>query len=34
VKLKAGTRTPMQTWFYDANGKELCGAYFAYVWRQ
>jgi arylsulfatase len=33
VKLKAGTRTPMQTWFYDAAGKELCGAYFAYVRR-
>lgn len=34
VTLKAGTRTPMQTWFYDADGKELCGAYFAYVRRQ
>ncbi len=34
VPLKAGTRTPMQTWFYDANGKELCGAYFVYVRRQ
>jgi arylsulfatase len=28
VKLKAG-KTKLQTWFYDADGKELCGAYFA-----
>ena len=34
VKLKAGTRTRMQSWFYDAAGKELCGAYFAYVNRK
>lgn len=34
VKLKAGTRVPMQTWFLDANGKQLCGAYFAYVHRK
>jgi arylsulfatase A-like enzyme len=34
VKLKAGTRTQMQTWFFDAGGKELCGAYFAYVYRK
>ncbi len=34
VKLKGGTRTPMQTWFYDADGKELCGAYFVYVRRK
>ncbi len=34
VKLKAGTRTQMQSWFYDADGKELCGAYFAYVQRK
>jgi arylsulfatase len=33
VNLKVGTRTSMQTWFYDADGKELCGAYFAYVRR-
>ena len=33
-KLKAGTRTQMQSWFYDADGKELCGAYFAYVLRK
>ena len=32
--LKAGTRTTMETWFYDAGGKELCGAYFAYVLRK
>src|SRR5262245_42047838 len=29
VRLKAGTKLPMQTWCYDAAGKELCGAYFA-----
>jgi arylsulfatase len=34
LKLKAGTRTPMKTWFYDAAGQERCGAYFAYVRRQ
>jgi arylsulfatase A-like enzyme len=34
VELKAGTRTQMQTWFFDAAGKELCGAYFAYVHRK
>jgi len=34
VALKAGTKLPMQTWFYDAEGKELCGAYFAYVRRK
>jgi arylsulfatase len=34
VTLKAGTKTTMQTWFYDADGKELCGAYFAYVRRK
>lgn len=34
VKLKGGTRTRMQSWFYDAGGKELCGAYFAYVRRK
>ncbi|MGH7226408.1 MAG: arylsulfatase, partial [Gemmataceae bacterium] len=34
VKLKSGTRTRMQTWFLDADGKQLCGAYFAYVRRK
>jgi arylsulfatase len=34
VKLKAGQKLPMQTWFYDAAGKELCGAYFAQVQRK
>jgi arylsulfatase len=34
VKLKAGSRLPMQTWFFDATGKEQCGAYFAYVTRR
>jgi arylsulfatase len=31
--LKGGMKTQMQTWFYDAAGNELCGAYFAYVRR-
>jgi len=34
VPLKAGTRTTMQTWFLDAAGRELCGAYFAAVLRR
>jgi arylsulfatase len=34
VELKGGTRTQMQTWFFDADGRELCGAYFAYVHRK
>ena len=32
VKLPAG-RTTLQTWFADAGGKELCGAYYVYVKR-
>jgi arylsulfatase len=34
VPLKAGPKTTMQTWFSDAAGKDLCGAYFAYVLRR
>jgi arylsulfatase len=34
VRLKAGEKLPMQSWLYDADGKELCGAYFAYVRRK
>lgn len=34
VPLKAGTKLQMQSWFSDAAGKELCGAYFAYVRRE
>jgi arylsulfatase A-like enzyme len=34
VRLKAGQKLPMQSWLLDANGKELCGAYFAYVRRK
>jgi arylsulfatase A-like enzyme len=34
LAMKAGTKLPMQTWLYDAEGKELCGAYFAYVLRK
>ena len=33
VKLPAGEKTVMQSWFYDAEGKEIAGAYFAYVRR-
>lgn len=34
ASLKAGTKTQAQSWFYDAAGRELCGAYFAYVTRR
>ncbi|GEM_PF-972385 len=34
VTLKAGAQLSMQSWFYDANGNELCGAYYAYVRRK
>ncbi len=34
LRLKAGTKTRMQSWLYDAGGRELCGAYFAYVLRK
>ncbi|HWC91224.1 MAG TPA: sulfatase-like hydrolase/transferase, partial [Pirellulales bacterium] len=34
VRLKQGERLEMQSWFYDADGREICGAYFAYVWRK
>ena len=34
VDLKAGTELAMQSFCYDATGKELCGAYFAYVTRR
>jgi len=34
VPLKGGTRTTMETWLSDASGKELCGAYFAYILRR
>jgi hypothetical protein len=34
VELPAGAKLPLQTWFYDAAGKELCGAYFTYVRRK
>jgi hypothetical protein len=33
VKLPAG-RTRLQTWCYDADSKDLCGAYFVYVRRK
>jgi arylsulfatase len=34
VDLKAGAELPIQSFCYDATGKELCGAYFAYVARK
>jgi arylsulfatase len=34
VTLPAGTKMPLETWFSDAEGRELCGAYFAYVLRK
>jgi arylsulfatase A-like enzyme len=34
VALKGGAKLPMQSWFYDAQGRELCGAYYAYVRRK
>jgi len=33
VPLKAG-KTQLQTWFYDKDGNELCGAYYARVYRK
>jgi arylsulfatase len=33
VKLKAG-QMQLQTWFYDADGKELCGAFYTEVRRK
>jgi hypothetical protein len=27
-------RVKAETWFYDADGKELCGAYYTYVERK
>lgn len=34
LSLKGRTSLPLQTWFYDAQGQELCGAYFTYVRRK
>lgn len=34
VPLKAGERTQVQTWFADAQGRQLCGAYYLYVKRK
>jgi arylsulfatase A-like enzyme len=33
VRLKGGTQTQLQGWFQDAQGKDLCGAYYADVRR-
>jgi arylsulfatase len=32
VKLVTG-KTHLKTWFYDASGRELCGAFYVYVRR-
>ncbi|MGH9842859.1 MAG: arylsulfatase [Blastocatellia bacterium] len=34
VPLQATSKTQLQTWFYDAQGNQLCGAYFVYAKRQ
>src|SRR5262245_1463242 len=34
ARLPAGEKLRMQTWLSDASGKDLCGAYFAYVRRK
>jgi arylsulfatase len=34
VPLKAGAKLARQSWFDDAQGNELCGAYYAYVRRK
>jgi arylsulfatase A-like enzyme len=34
VPLKAGLRTTLQSWFLDAKGEPLCGAYYAYILRK
>lgn len=31
VKLKGGVKTELRAWFQDADGKDLCGAYYATV---
>lgn len=34
VRLTRGKKTPMQSWLLDKEGKELAGAYFAYVFKK
>jgi hypothetical protein len=34
VRLKGGQKTQLHGWFQDAAGKDLCGAYYAYVRRE
>lgn len=34
VKLTKAEKLPLETWFSTADGKQLCGAYFAYVRRK
>ena len=31
---ESGAKLALESWFYDADGKELCGAYYAYVRRK
>jgi len=33
VRLKGGVRTQLHAWFQNAEGQDLCGAYYAYVRR-
>jgi hypothetical protein len=33
VKLRGGVKTKLHGWFQDAEGKDLCGAYYARVRR-
>jgi hypothetical protein len=33
TRLKTG-KTQLQTWFYDAQGRELCGAFYVEVLRK
>ncbi len=34
VRLRGGTRTTLQGWFQDADGRDLCGAFYAVVTRR
>jgi arylsulfatase len=34
VRLPAGVKLRLQTWFYNADGQELCGAYFTEIKRK
>jgi hypothetical protein len=34
ARLPGGVKLQLQTWFYDADGRELCGAYFTEITRK